>query len=129
MFKDSKTFFRVVSASKPLTMKLENRNSFLVTTLFASNVLRYTIAFTLEIILNLLMSFINIFFQAITTQLMVVTCPICRKDTLLNENDKFELPNNHYILQMMDGSNIPPKLAAKLYYLLNIYLFLTFKKN
>ncbi len=51
-----------------------------------------------------------------TSQLMVVMCPVCRKETRLNANDRFELPNNQYILEMITGSKASSNPIAPLYY-------------
>lgn len=56
--------------------------------------------------------------QAMTLMLAVI-CPICRKNTQLEESNAFELPDNYYILQMMDNkkssSLCPPEPATNLY--------------
>lgn len=68
------------------------------------------------------------------TKQLSVNCPICRKNTQLNENDTYELPNNYYILQMMAKKNSslsrPQKPTSNLYTLFkNIYNEIRFLKN
>ncbi len=67
--------------------------------------------------------YLFILIQAMTA-LLTVICPFCRKHTQLNENNTFELPNNYYIIQLMDNKTSSvsrSQIPATNLYIFNIF--------